>query len=306
MNGWLIIDKPSGITSTQVGSALKRLFNVRKVGHLGTLDPLASGLLVMAIGEATKLIPYVEKNISIFGDSCRPKKEYEFDILFGSATDTYDAHGIVTGVCEHLPTKKEIYDACAAMLGDQYQIPPVYSAIKLNGKRLCDLARKGQNITPSARKITVFSLEYIGQSCETICKSKFLATVSSGTYIRSLANDIANKANTLGYITYLRRIKDGSFDIDQAISLEKLSDLSHKGSIRSFVFPIGAFLGDIPVVTVSEDEWSRLAVGRSVNLPDNASSTAVQIFLKDVLVGMGYVLDGVCYPRRILSHDGGV
>jgi tRNA pseudouridine55 synthase len=304
MNGWIIIDKPSGMTSTKIGSVVKRAYNVRKVGHIGTLDPMASGVLALAIGTATKLIPYIEKNASIFGNTERPKKEYEFDILFGKSTDTYDAHGEVTGECEYLPTKEEIHKTCAAMLGDQYQIPPVYSAIKLNGKRLCDLAREGQKIIPKARKITVFELKCINQDCKVANIARFQATVSSGTYIRSIAIDIATKVHTLGHVTYLRRTQDGLFNIDQAISLEKLTNLSHKRSIESFIFPIGAFLGDIPVVTVSENEWSRLVVGCSVEVQNSVNIPAVQIYLKDELVGMGYVQDCKCYPRRILYNGG--
>jgi tRNA pseudouridine55 synthase len=386
ISGWLIIDKPTGMTSARVGNIVRRACNVRKLGHVGTLDPMATGLLVMAIGEATKLIPYIPgapmiveadrkcvsdpKTCNHLGigyipgapmnkgceqerepglnpqhgdeqegpDSNRdeyeevpchtPKKEYEFDIQFGQATDTYDADGKVTETCDVLPTELALLDICKAMVGPQDQVPPTYSAIKSHGRRLCDLARKGEVVTPQARRVHIYSLEmvavYTGESSEckysdvgaqneceyskgtrepssVVAKARFRATVSGGTYIRSLANDIAKKANSCGHVTHLRRLKDGMFDISQAISLEKFLDLAHKGYIGSCIVPIGAVLGDIPAVSVSEQEWKWVLCGRAFDVTAALTEGLVRILYDDALIGLGNIVDGVCFPRRVFS-----
>lgn len=299
MKGWLVLDKPQGVTSTRVGSLVKKLLNVRKIGHIGTLDPMATGVLILALNEATKLIPYVEKNPKIFGNIEKIRKEYEFDICFGKTTDTYDADGVFTHSCKYLPAKEEIEEMCKKMTGEQEQTPPLYSALKIQGKRLCDLARAGIAVTIKKRRVNIDVLQLITYLDST--HSRFRAVVSQGTYIRSLAYDMACNLHTWGYITHLRRVSDGLFHIHHAISLEKLEELVHKGTIEKAIIPIGAVLGDIPAVSVSDQEWKEVQCGRKFLTSQVEANSVVRLLLRGTLVGMGYLEKGFCFPKRVLQ-----
>lgn len=283
------------MTSTRAGSIIKKILDVKKIGHFGTLDPLATGVLVLAIGEATKLIPYLEE--------VNPaEKTYEFDVYFGKATDTFDADGKVIECCEIIPSKEDIINICKEMIGEQEQVPPVYSAIKFKGKRLCDLARKNIFIDCQKRKINVHTLEFISLKDNI---ASFCVKCSRGTYVRSLAVDIAKKLFTVGHVTKLRRIKDGNFDIKDAISLEFLRNLSHKYIYEVFV-PIGAVLDDIPAVPVNEQNFFGLKNGESFFVTDtclaqSCDKKSVRILFEETLVAVGRVENGVCYPKRVLN-----
>jgi tRNA pseudouridine55 synthase len=313
VSGWLVLDKPTGMSSARVGNIIKKRFNLRKIGHVGTLDPMATGVLTFAVNEATKLIPYCETQKA---PHLRVKKEYVFDVSFGQATDTCDAEGVVIETCDHLPSQAQLIEICDSMHGPQKQTPPIYSAIKQGGQRLCDLARKDKHVIPPTREIFIHALEMISSTNkqghqEQVIVARFRAIVSGGTYIRSLARDISLKANTLGVVTYLRRTKDSIFSISQSISLENLLDLAHKECMGRFLEPIGAVLGDIPVVSVSEQEFSGLLCGRAFKVSSHElsqiatigedSPCIVQILFGQMLVGMGSVAGGVCSPQRVLK-----
>ncbi|MDR1597803.1 MAG: tRNA pseudouridine(55) synthase TruB [Holosporales bacterium] len=356
LSGWLIIDKPEGMTSTRVGTSIKRALGKCKLGHIGTLDPMATGVLVVAIGEATKLIPYVTKSVpsptspdegtclQSFHAPTSPdegtclQKEYTFCVKFGQATDSYDADGSVTDTTQHLPTSLQLIHVCKSMLGPQDQRPPCYSAIKHNGRRLCDLARKGQTTLAPIRQIHVYELEPTllpDESEGVVDRACFRAVVSGGTYIRSIAHDLAIKAHSLGHVVQLRRTRDGQFNITQAITLEKVLNLAHKGYIGECIVPIGAVLGDIPAVSVSEQEWKDVLCGRTFPIasankaasneatpgeavpnkgepseavpnkgePNEAVQGIVQVLYNGTLIAMGHVTDGVCFPRRVLHPE---
>ncbi len=215
INGWLILDKPVGLGSTQAVSKVKRALREAgepktKVGHGGTLDPLASGVLPIAIGEATKLC----------GRMLDASKAYEFTVRFGEETDTLDLEGQVVATSDVRPSRDQVETVIDAFTGEIEQVPPVYSALKIDGKAAYARARAGEEVELKSRKITIFELKLHDTTPDS---ATFHARVSKGTYIRSLARDIAKALNTVGHVTMLRRTRAGPFGLDKAISLDFLA-----------------------------------------------------------------------------------
>jgi tRNA pseudouridine55 synthase len=260
VNGWLIIDKPVGPGSTQVVSAVKRALRSGgypkvKVGHGGTLDPLASGVLPVALGEATKLS----------GRMLDADKAYAFTIRFGAQTDTLDLEGAVIATSDVRPTR----DALAAVLprftGPIEQVPPAYSALKVDGRRAYDLARAGEEVVLATRAVTIHSLAVTALAeGDALEEATFACTVSKGTYIRSLARDIALALGTVGHVTMLRRTKAGPFGLEPAISLDNLADLGQAHSLEQALLPLTAGLDDIPALSVTPDQAQALREGRKL------------------------------------------
>jgi tRNA pseudouridine55 synthase len=269
MHGWIILDKPIGLGSTQAVSAVKR--NLRevgygkvKVGHGGTLDPLATGVLPIALGEATKLC----------GRMLDASKAYDFTISFGTETDGLDAEGEVVAVSEHRPSLADIEAVLSKFTGPIEQIPPAYSAIKIEGKRAYDLARAGETVEMKARRLTIHSLSvfmalrennFSAQSREDakgLVEITLSAHVSKGTYIRSLARDIAHALGTVGHVTMLRRSKAGPFTLDKAISLDKLNEIGKGAPLEDIILPLEAGLDDIPALTLSPEQARAIQQGR--------------------------------------------
>lgn len=297
MNGWLILDKPKGLTSTRVGGRVKRLLQTRKIGHLGTLDPLATGVLVLALNEATKLIPYVDGSMPEFACQKPQFKTYSFDVCFGQATSTYDVEGEVTETSPVVPDRAALEQVLTLFRGELEQRPPVYSALKIQGRRACDWVRSGKDITIPARRILIADLEVEAYAPPA---ASFRAKVSRGTYVRSLANDLARALGTVGHVTRLRRIKDGSFSIDQARSLDMLQEIVQNGKLEEVLVPIGAVLGDIPAVSVSEQAKRAMRLGQTFAVKDLSDSPVVQFLLDGQVVGLGAVHEGRGIPRRVL------
>lgn len=294
MHGWLIIDKPLGLGSTDIVSGVKRAlreggYPKLKVGHGGTLDPLASGVLPMALGEATKLA----------GRMLDADKVYEFTIRFGEETDTLDAEGVVVADSDVRPILKQVEAVLGRFTGEIDQVPPVYSALKVEGKRAYDLARAGAEVALQSRRVTVHSLRsspergrgppakpvvegarrpssgYVGplhhashgpppRPGEELGEIRLTAHVSKGTYIRSLARDIARALGTVGHVTMLRRTKAGPFTLDSAISLDKMGELAKGRTLEQALLPLTAGLDDIPALPVTPDQASRLRQGRKL------------------------------------------
>lgn len=258
MHGWLILDKPLGLGSTQGVSAVKRAlrtggYGKAKVGHGGTLDPLATGVLPIAIGEATKLA----------GRMLDSAKIYDFTIRFGEQTDTLDAEGVTIATSDTRPTR----DALAAVLprftGPIAQVPPAYSALKVDGQRAYDLARAGEEVVLATRDVTIHALALRPVDGDAPLDNITLtAHVSKGTYIRSLARDIALALGTVGHVTYLRRIKAGPFDLSRAITLDKLDEVAKARSLEDILLPLGAGLDDIPALALVPDQAGALRQGR--------------------------------------------
>jgi tRNA pseudouridine55 synthase len=259
MHGWLIIDKPVGPGSTQVVSAVKRAlrdggYPKVKVGHGGTLDPLASGVLPVALGEATKLS----------GRMLDAAKGYDFTIRFGEETSTLDAEGEVVATSDVRPSAAALEALLPRFTGPIEQMPPIYSALKVDGRRAYDLARAGEEVELKTRFVTVHSLichSRAGEG-EAVDEITLSARVSKGTYIRSLARDIARALGTPGHVTMLRRVKAGPFTLESAISLDKLAELGQAHELEQALLPLTAGLDDIPALSVTPDQARALREGR--------------------------------------------
>lgn len=253
INGWLIIDKPRDIGSTQVVNLTRRLFNAKKNGHAGTLDPFATGVLPIAFGEATKVLPYVTD-----GD-----KEYEFLLQFGASTNTDDSEGEVVERCEKIPTEDEIKQVIPLFIGKIKQTPPMYSAIKINGERAYKLARDGQQVDMPEREIEIFDLRFLEMNANR--QARFWVKCSKGTYVRTLGRDIALKLGSKGYLQELRRTKCGKFLIQDAILLEKIKNMVHIDDLSKNLLPLETSLRDIADLAVSEADALKLKQGQSLS-----------------------------------------
>jgi tRNA pseudouridine55 synthase len=260
VHGWIILDKPVGLGSTQAVSAVKRAlrdggYPRLKVGHGGTLDPLASGVLPVALGEATKLC----------GRMLDADKAYAFTIRFGEETSTLDAEGEIVATSERRPSMAEVEAVLPRFTGAIEQVPPAFSALKVDGRRAYDLARAGEEVALKSRDIFICELTISGeQSRGAVEQLSFLVRVSKGTYIRSLARDIAYALHTVGHVTALRRTKAGPFTLAQAISLDKLGDLATARQLEQVLLPLTAGLDDIPALSVTPDQARALRQGRVV------------------------------------------
>lgn len=253
VHGWLVIDKPRDMGSTDVVNQTRRLFNAKKNGHTGTLDPFATGVLPVAFGEATKLIPFVTD-----GD-----KEYEFVVQWGVATASGDTEGEVVSHCDKVPSKDEILSVIPKFIGDIKQVPPAYSAIKINGQRAYDLVRKGQEVEIPERIVTIYDLELLEELSEN--RAKFRVLCSKGTYVRTLGQDFAAALGTLGYLTELRRTKCGKFSLDDTILLENLKNMVHSDDLKSVLLPVITSLRDIAELAVTEADAAKLRQGQAVS-----------------------------------------
>ncbi len=257
MHGWIILDKPLGLGSTQGVSAVKRAlrrggYGKAKVGHGGTLDPLATGVLPIAIGEATKLA----------GRMLDSDKVYDFTVTFGTETDTLDAEGKVVATSDVRPDAAAIASALARFTGPIDQMPPAYSALKVDGERAYDLARAGETFELATRAVTIHSLSLTPPGEGPIEAATFTAHVSKGTYIRSLARDIARALGTVGHVTMLRRTKAGPFGLDGAISLDILDQAASARTLENHILPLRAGLDDIPALSLEPGQAGALRQGR--------------------------------------------
>jgi len=257
MHGWIVIDKPVGPGSAQIVGAVKRALREAghakvKVGHGGTLDPLASGVLPIALGEATKLS----------GRMLDADKDYDFTIRFGEETDTLDAEGRIVATSDKLPSGSEVEAVLPRFTGLIEQVPPAYSALKVGGKRAYALARAGRDVALKSRRVTVRSL--CARTGPAPGEIRLSARVSKGTYIRSLARDIARALDTVGHVASLRRTKAGPFTLQQAISLDKLGESAKGRSLEQHLLPLAAGLDDIPALPVTPDQAGALHMGRKL------------------------------------------
>jgi tRNA pseudouridine55 synthase len=256
INGWIILDKPVGLGSTQAVSAVKRALRdagepKTKVGHGGTLDPLASGVLPIALGEATKLA----------GRMLDATKAYDFTIRFGEKTDTLDLEGKVIATSDVRPSRAEVEAILPRFTGPIRQTPPAFSALKVDGKRAYDLARAGEEVELAQREVTIHALSIVAAGAN---EATLSATVSKGTYIRSLARDIALALNTVGHVTMLRRTKAGPFTLERAISLDFLGDAAKARQLTRTVLPLEAGLDDIPGLPVTPEQAQLLRHGQQL------------------------------------------
>ncbi len=259
-HGWLILDKPLGLTSTQALGRVRRLVGGKKAGHGGTLDPLATGLLPLAFGEATKLIPYVMEGT----------KTYEFSVRWGEARTTDDSEGEISSRSDRFPTEEQIQATIPNFTGKIQQKPPAYSAIKLGGERAYDLARSGQTVDLAPREVEIHNFELVQViDSKTAC---FRVSCGKGMYVRSLARDLAVKLGTVGYVASLKRTKVGPFTLKNAVSMENLEALSLKNEARNVLLPIKSALWSIPTLNLSPNEANSLRLGQKILIrPQNVS-----------------------------------
>jgi tRNA pseudouridine55 synthase len=303
IHGWIAVDKPSGMTAATVVARVKRALDAAKAGHGGTLDPLATGILPLCLGEATKTVNYAM-------DSA---KTYEFEVIWGIATDTDDSDGTAIETSDVRPAPEAIRAALPAFTGVIQQIPPDYSAIKVGGRRAYDMARKKEVVELAARPVHVHSFTLLESPLEPVDpdRARFRVDCGKGTYIRALVRDLGRALGTLGHISVLRRTRCGVFAENRAISLENLEALGHKAAASEYLLPIGTVLDDIPALALTEEEARRMTLGQSLALwpvvkrnpvAGLEDGTAVQVLCGEKLIAVGEVGNGMIRPVRVLNH----
>jgi tRNA pseudouridine55 synthase len=300
IHGWLVLDKPVGMTSTHAVSVIKHLFAARRAGHAGTLDPLASGCLPIALGEATKTVPFVFDG----------QKTYRFTIRWGEERDTDDAEGRVVATSDGRPDRDAIARLLPRFTGTIEQVPPRFSAVKLGGERAYDLARDGEAVELAPRTITVHRLELV--EIPGPDHAVLTAECGKGTYIRSLARDLGRELGVLGHVCSLRRSRVGPFGEADMIPLEQAQSLCHRaaageGHLADALLPVETALDDIPALAVSPADAARLQRGQAVLLRGRDAPIVrgmVQVACSGQLVAIAEVEHGEIIPRRVFNLTG--
>jgi tRNA pseudouridine55 synthase len=257
VHGWVVVDKPRGITSTEVVGIVKRVFEARKAGHAGTLDPMATGVLAIALGEATKTVPF----------AMEAEKTYRFTACWGEARDSDDAEGKVTATSDVRPSQEDIEAVLPRFTGTISQVPPAYSAIKVNGERAYDLAREGETLHLEPRPILIRQARLVSRPDSDHAEFEMLC--GKGAYVRAWVRDVALALGTVGHVSDLRRLSVGGFSAQDAIPLEKLKSLMHSPAAFEHLRPISTALDGIPALAVTDPDAVRLRSGNAVLLRAN-------------------------------------
>lgn len=288
ISGILILDKPVGKSSAFIARLIGKKIGAKKVGHLGTLDPFATGVLPIAINDATKLIKYIKAK----------QKTYVFEMVFGQKTNTSDVTGQIIETSDNIPNQQKIANHLRNFVGETEQIPSSFSAIKIQGQKACELARKGEIPNIKKRKITVFSLKYLEQTTE---NSHIIeASVSPGTYIRTLAEDIASSLNSAAYVKTLKRTQDGIFSLRNAITMDELEKNNY--NINHVLCQLEDVLDDIPVIFISSQKIVEdLRNGRTAIIPTHPDGL-VAVASTDGFFAIVELNDSVAHPRRIIRQ----
>jgi tRNA pseudouridine55 synthase len=300
VHGWIVLDKPVGMTSTHAVAVVKRLFAAKRAGHAGTLDPLASGCLPIALGEATKTVPFVVDG----------RKTYLFTVRWGEERDTDDAEGRVVAAGENRPDEQAIRSQLPRFTGTIEQIPPQYSAVKIAGERAYDLARDGETVELAPRAVTIHRFELVETPDPD--HATFSAECGKGTYVRALARDLGRTLGVFGHVSALRRSRVGPFGETDMISLEPLESLCHRaaageGHLADVLLPIETALDDIPALAVTPADAARLARGQAVLLRGRDATIfrgMVQVASGGQLVAIAEVDRGEIIPRRVFNLAG--
>jgi tRNA pseudouridine55 synthase len=290
INGWVVLDKPLGMSSAHAVAKIKRLFKATKAGHGGTLDPLATGVLPIALGEATKTLSYVLEG----------KKAYRFEVKWGEARSTEDQEGEVIATSEYRPTRLEIEEILPKFTGVIEQIPPIYSALKVKGERAYALARQGKDVKLAPRTITIDKLTLLHVYLES---AVFEVECSKGTYVRSLARDLAMSLGTCGYLMSLRRLMVSPFSEKDAILLDSLLNIGHNTELMKYVLPIQDALVDILALEVEEAEAVKLRQGQTVYSSHKEEGEAVLILCRGVPQALAKARNGVMTPLRVFNIE---
>jgi tRNA pseudouridine55 synthase len=254
VSGWVCLDKPYDLTSTQAVGRIRRLFNAQKAGHAGTLDPLATGVLPIALGEATKTVSFMMD----------AGKTYRFTIAWGRTTTTLDREGETSAASDVRPTADEAAAALPAFIGEIDQVPPAFSAIKVEGERAYDLARAGQTVELAARRVVIHDARVTGAPDADHVEIEI--DCGKGVYVRALVRDLAERLGACGHVSALRRTRVGPFTEARAITLENLEDLGHKPGFLEVLLPVETALDDIPELAVTAEDAFRLKQGRPIVL----------------------------------------
>ncbi len=292
VHGWVVLDKPLDMTSTQAVGAVRRLFEAQKAGHAGTLDPLATGILPIALGEATKTVPF-----AVDGE-----KAYRFTVRFGVETDTDDAEGQVVRTSERLPTLEDIENVLADFTGEISQVPPSFSAIKVDGNRAYDLARAGEKVELEARFIMVEDLRLVDMPDASTAVLE--AECGKGTYVRALARDIGRTLGSAAHVVALRRTRVGPFDIEMSVQLPVLQEAAEAGEIDELLHPVEAALGDIPGLSVGPNDAVNLSRGQSVLVRGRDApimNGAAYAHFKGKILALGELEKGAFRPTRVFN-----
>lgn len=291
VDGWVILDKPVGPSSTQALGRVRRVFEAAKAGHGGTLDPLASGVLPIALGEATKLLPFVVDG----------SKTYEFAVRWGAATTTDDGEGTITATSPNRPTETAIRAILPRFEGEISQIPPAFSAIKIDGERAYDLARAGEDVVLEPRKVLIQKLELLESPDPDT--ARFRVSCGKGTYVRSLARDLARELDTVGHVVELRRTRVGKFTVESAISLESLEGFGHSPARFGALAPVETALDDIPALAVTADQALALKRGQSLRDPriDRAPADPISAFHEGRLIALVASDGEILRPVRVFN-----
>lgn len=256
MNGWINLYKPKGISSAKAVAIVKKSFPKRKIGHTGTLDLEADGVLPIAVGEATKLVSFLMD----------ARKQYQFTVKFGAQTDTADASGTIIAESDYIPTPEECLNVCRDFVGQIQQIPPAYSALKIAGKRAYDLARRGEVVVLQKRCITIYDFKLVNYNPQER-SATYVCTCSKGTYIRSLAQDISLRLKTLGYVIELTRLSVGEFHLENSLDVGMLLKLGSEEAsklLSSQYSKIESVLDDIPVLEATNAQVQKIYFGQEV------------------------------------------
>ncbi len=293
VHGWLVLDKPAGMTSTQAVGTVRRAFDAQKAGHAGTLDPLATGILPIALGEATKTVPYAVDGL----------KEYRFTVRWGVQTDTDDAEGSPVATSDARPERAAIEALLPGFTGEIEQIPPAFSAVKIDGERAYDLARAGEAVELEARPVFIDLLALV--DCPDRDTAVFAAQCGKGTYVRSLARDMGRALGCRGHVIALRRTRVGAFEEAHAVALDELAAAAEtgEGALQALLRPVETALADLAVLRVSREDTVRLLRGQSVlvrgqDLPPPGPAYAT---CKGHLVALGLVEKGQLRPTRVFN-----
>ena len=294
INGWIVLDKPLGMTSTTAVAAVRRIFKAEKAGHAGTLDPLASGVLPVALGEATKTVPFVQDG----------RKIYRFTVRFGIETDTDDAEGKATAQSALRPSREAIEKLLPSFTGIILQTPPQFSALKVDGARAYDLARDGETVELAPREIEIDSFALVGMPDAD--HAEFEVECGKGTYVRSLARDIGRTLGCLGHVSVLRRTRVGDFTEEDTTGLVQLEQASaDDAALHALLQPVAAGLQSLPAVKVSEPDAQRLAQGQAVFLRGRDAPVfegPVSVSVSGNLVALAEMEAGQLHPRRIFNR----
>lgn len=289
LSGWLVFTKPYDMSSTEAVGKLRWLYGAKKAGHAGTLDPLATGILPIAFGEATKTVPYVQDGTKV----------YEFDIVWGAATATDDLEGEVIATSDHRPTRDDVEAVLPQFTGLITQIPPAFSAIRIGGERAYDLARAGESVEMPAREVEIDAIEILSHSEE---RTRLSVTCAKGTYVRALARDIAEALGTKGHVGSLHRAQVGEFTDENAISLDAVEAV--EGEARdALLLPVAAGLFDLPEIRIDDRQAATIRLGNPVLLLGRDAPVALDdawASCRGEAVAVGFVEKGQFKPRRVI------